>query len=418
MFCYNEAFVIGGSKRCVLQNREQRASVRTGRQALSAATLESVVKHPRIPVWPAWFGIVYIILDLILGKPHVGAWLEDKLGGRVCPMIFQDSAGSDPFMLVAHHRHSFGAFDPFRYVFRLLFPEGFPAHPHRGFETVTYVLRGGLVHRDSVGVKKSYGAPQGSDGSGEDAAVQWMTAGRGMLHEEMWRTGDVLESSDQELFQIWVNLPQAHKMVPPRMQMLGQAASGEARKLRSNAGVATEVRELGPVPSVSPAPGVTVRIIAGEACGVSSPVESYSPLSILHVTIEPGASWTWTRPADWSCLLYVRKGDVQLGDPGTVVNVHHTATFHHRMTETAIAMAADSSSDSGADLLILAGAPLREPVAMGANVIMNSDFELAQSNRDLRSGYFGPSWSHTVDDVSWMDTVSAHWRNMGSSSNR
>lgn len=105
---------------------------------------------------------------------------------------------------MAHHRHSFGAFDPLRYAFRLLLPEGFPAHPHRGFETVTYVLKGGLVHRDSMGVKKSYGAPQETAGDGKDGAVQWMTAGRGLLHEEMWRTGDTWDSTDQELFQIWV----------------------------------------------------------------------------------------------------------------------------------------------------------------------------------------------------------------------
>ena len=87
-------------------------------------------------------------------------------------------------------------------------PEGFPAHPHRGFETVTYVLPGrtGLTHRDSEGCKMRYG----------DGAVQWMTAGRGMLHEEMWDTG--AGTTDAELYQLWVNLPPASKLVPPRVQ--------------------------------------------------------------------------------------------------------------------------------------------------------------------------------------------------------
>ena len=246
-------------------------------------------KHPRLPVWPAWFGIVYILLDLLVGKPNVGAWLEDRFGGRVCPMIFRDTAASDPFLLVAHHRHSFNAFDPFRYLFRFLLPEGFPAHPHRGFETVTYVLRGGLVHRDSLGVKKSYGAPKDSDGSGEDAAVQWMTAGSGILHEEMWRTGDVWESSDQELFQIWVNLPQTDKYASPRMQMLGRPDSENSLSAAKLGGMLTEVHERGPVPTVKPVPGVSIRIIAGEADGVRSPVETFSDLAILHVTLQPGA---------------------------------------------------------------------------------------------------------------------------------
>merc|ERR1719327_2259291 len=159
--------------------------------------------------------------------PKLGAFLEDRFGGRVCPMML-DKQDDSPFLLMVHHRHSFNFLDPFRYLFRSVFmPEGFPAHPHRGFETVTYVLRGGLVHRDSFGVKKSYGAPPESDGSGEHAAVQWMTAGRGLLHEEMWRTGDTWDSTEQELFQIWVNLPASAKMVPPRMQMLREATEQE-----------------------------------------------------------------------------------------------------------------------------------------------------------------------------------------------
>ena len=274
----------GARPTSVSHSRVQLAGISSG------VSVENMEKHPRLPVWPAWFGIVYILLDLLLGKPSVGAWLEDRFGGRVCPMIFRDTAASDPFLLVAHHRHSFNAFDPFRYLFRFLLPEGFPAHPHRGFETVTYVLRGGLVHRDSLGVKKSYGAPKDSSGSGADAAVQWMTAGSGMLHEEMWRTGEALESSDQELFQIWVNLPKADKYTNPRMQMLGSSDTAESFSASKLGGMLTEVHERGPVPTVEPAPGVSVRIVAGEADGVRSPIETFSDMAILHVTLQPGAA--------------------------------------------------------------------------------------------------------------------------------
>ncbi|CAL1163994.1 unnamed protein product [Cladocopium goreaui] len=384
-----------------LSAEDQRHPTRTQR-----ASIESVVKHPRLPVWPAWFGIVYILMDLILGKPAIAAKLEDRFGGRVCPMIFRNTESTDPFLLVAHHRHSFFAFDPFRYLFRFLLPEGFPAHPHRGFETVTYVLRGGLVHRDSMGVKKSYGAPKESPGDGEDAAVQWMTAGRGLLHEEMWRTGDTWDSSDQELFQIWVNLPKRHKMVDPHMQMLGVPSSNlSANQLGT---LPTEVHERGPVPVAQPSKGVTVRVVAGEVDEVSSPIETYSDLAILHVSLEPGSSWTWPKPVGWTCLLYTRRGEAMVADEK--LPVHHTATLTRSSSDVTISV--DSEK---AEVLILSGAPLQEPIAMGANIIMNSNQELAEANGDLRAGYFGPSWEHTEDDTEWMRTIQEHWRYMAQS---
>jgi len=363
--------------------------------------METLVKHPRLPVWPAWFGLVYIFLDFVTGSPKAGAALEDRFGGRVCPMIFEDTSATDPFLLVAHHRHSFAFLDPFRYIFRLLLPEGFPAHPHRGFETVTYVLRGGLVHRDSFGVKKSYGAPQGSEGSGEDGAVQWMTAGRGLRHEEMWRTGEAADNTDQELFQIWVNLPAASKMVQPRMQLLGNSEGANSGSGR------VEVRELGPVPHAEPASGVTVRVIAGEACGSRSPVETYSDLAILHVTLAPGASWTWPKPPSWTCMVYARKGEATVGSPGAALPVHHTATLARGLGGAVLA-----AGPEGADLLLLAGEPLREPVQMGANIVMNTPLQLDDADRDLSMGLFGPRWRHTETDDDWQDIVAEHWERL------
>jgi len=362
--------------------------------------VEELVKHPRLPVWPAWFGIFYILLDLITGRPDWGAKLEDMFGGRVCPMIFDNTRASDPFLLVAHHRHSFNVFDPFRYIFRsVLMPEGFPAHPHRGFETVTYVLRGGLVHRDSFGIKKSYGAPPSADGSGEGGAVQWMTAGRGLMHEEMWRTGSATDNSDQELFQIWVNLPSRAKMVQPRMQLLG-ASEGQGRSSFA------EVRELGPVPHVEPSPGVIVRVIAGSADGVASPVDTFSEMAILHVTLAAGAEWRWPRAIGWTCIIYTRRGDVEVA--GRTVPVHSTVRLDR---ESEVVML--KGGPEGGDILLLAGAPLGEPIEMGANIVMNSRQELAQASTDMRFGAFGPVWEHTEDDESWIGRVSAHWGQLG-----
>lgn len=383
------------------------------RRSAATASVDEIVKHLRLPVWPAWFGIVYIVLDLITGKPELGAALEDRFGGRVCPMLL-DKTQSDPFLLVAHHRHSFNVVDPFRYVFRMLLPEGFPAHPHRGFETVTYVLRGGLVHRDSYGVKKSYGAPDFADGSGEGAAVQWMTAGFGLKHEEMWRTGGALDSTDQELYQIWVNLPAKAKLVAPKMQMLGghDAPADKPPQPTADGAAAwgrdVQVRELGPVPKSAPVdfPGVTVRVVSGEAAGVHSPVETYSDVAILHVTMEPGATWAWPRPAFWTCLVYVRRGEVAIGDPGTPLPVHNTATLGRRGAPDTVELQA---GDGGADVLILAGMPLGQHVEMAANIVMNTPREVAEANRDVERGLFGPTWSHEVDDEAWRAEVAGHW---------
>mmetsp|Transcript_34696 Transcript_34696/g.79505 ORF Transcript_34696/g.79505 Transcript_34696/m.79505 type:complete len:453 (-) Transcript_34696:130-1488(-) len=379
----------------------------------AAGHVEALVKHPRLPVWPVWLGLVYTVFDLLFKNFRLSAELEDRLGGRVCPMLFEQSRQTDPFLLMAHHRHSFSPLDPVRYLFRAVFmPEGFPAHPHRGFETVTYVLKGGLVHRDSFGVKKSYG--ENGDGA---AAVQWMTAGQGILHEEMWRTGSWLETTDQELFQIWVNLPASQKMVPPRMQMLGEsptrssdvaAASSEADAW-APAGV--EVRELGPIPESQPTAGVRVRVVSGSVDGVTSPVQTYSPVTILHVTLERGTTWDWCQPVGWTCVVYARKGEVRVGHAGKgddLIPLHHTATLEPgEGSEVSFTAAED-----GADLILLAGEPLLEPVASGANIVMNTGAELREADYDMRSGFFGPVWEHTEDDESWQNLVKRHWAAM------
>lgn len=269
---------------------------------------------------------------------------------------------------------------------------------------MTYVLRGGLVHRDSFGIKKSYGAPADSDGSGDRAAVQWMTAGRGLRHEEMWRTGGAWDSTDQELFQIWVNLPASAKMVPPRMQMLRETTEQELGDAAGGAPSVEGVRvdELGPVPKVQPEPGVTVRVVAGEACGVRSPVETYSELAILHATLEPGASWSWPRPQGWTCVAYMRRGEGVVN--GGNVPVHHTATVGRTTAGLAL-----EAGPEGCDLLLLSGRPLDEPVEMGGNIVMNSGLQLEEARRDLALGTFGPSWAHEEDDAGWRGVVAAHW---------
>ena len=128
----------------------------------------------RLPVWPVYGGVFAQIFDW-LGFPKLSSSVLSNIGGRVVPM----QLGSDslsPFLLLVHHTHSFTPFDPMRPVTNLLLPEGFPAHPHSGFGTLTITLKGGLRHRDSEGIQMKYG----------DGDAQWMSAGRGVIHEEMW----------------------------------------------------------------------------------------------------------------------------------------------------------------------------------------------------------------------------------------
>ena len=170
------------------------------------------VLHPtiKLPVWPVYNGVIAQVLDW-LNLSDLSNRLINALGGRVQPISLA-SLDLSPFLLLVHHSHSFTPYDPFRAMTQWFLPEGFPAHPHSGFDTMTYCIRGGLRHRDSEGVSMRYG----------DGDVQWMRAGRGVIHEEMW---DVHPGRYDriEIFQLWVNLPGKKKGVAPFAAMLRKA---------------------------------------------------------------------------------------------------------------------------------------------------------------------------------------------------
>ncbi|KAK3239571.1 hypothetical protein CYMTET_50508 [Cymbomonas tetramitiformis] len=303
----------------------------------------------------------------------LAARLEHAFGGRVCPMSFTPEQ-TDPFVLCVHHRHSFWSLDPIRPIFRLLLPEGFPAHPHRGFETVTYVLKGALAHRDSTGVKQVYGAD----------CVQWMTAGFGMLHEEMWQTADV----QHELYQIWVNLPAHAKLNAPAIQMLGQG----------------DFEALDRIP-VHSETGCEVRVLSGDWHGHSSPVRTSSPVNILHATVQPGATFTHELPADFTCIVYVRKGEavVHGNSASTAVPTFSTAFLARGGEVVEISCAEDAREP--ADFLMLAGQPLREPVVASGSMVMNSDIQIQQAYSDYQRGLFGIPWDHKLSDDEWKSSL-------------
>ena len=363
-----------------------------------------IVRHTRLPVWPAWQGLALGVLSQIPPLRGVADRLEDAFGGRVCPMQF-DPNQADPFILLVHHRHAFRAFDFLRPIFSaVIMPEGFPAHPHRGFETVTYVLpgRAGLTHRDSEGCKMRYG----------DGAVQWMTAGRGMLHEEMWDTQ--AGTDDAELYQLWVNLPPDAKFTSPRVQLLepptgasrGGASSPSAEVQREGA---TSVRRAPLREEVLDGGKVVVRTLASSpgvdaAASSSSPAETYSPMTIAHVELTSSdASYTLPLPEGWTCIVYVRRGAVSAGSD-SVASMYETAYFPRTGGDC---LKLQNAASGLTDVLVLAGEPLGAPVVASGTMVMNSQREVSQALSDYQRGDFGIPWEHTLEDEEWAQQCDA-----------
>jgi len=219
---------------------------------------------------------------------------------------------------------------------------GFPDHPHRGFETVTYLLEGQFEHKDSFGNR-------GLLGPGD---VQWMTAGSGLVHSEMPGPDLVKNGGTLHGFQLWVNLPRKDKMTAPRYQELKAAE----------------------IPGAT-AGGVSARVITGEALGRRGAVETRSPMLYVHLTIEPGAAHTQTVPRSWNVFAYhlggEREGklDIYDRDADDVVLTNGTT--------------------GAADVLLIGGEPIDEPVARYGPFVMNSREELVQAAQDFQSGKMG-----------------------------
>ena len=274
---------------------------------------------------------------IVKGMPTsdgAGVELTRFIGQPALPML-------DPFLLL----DAFRSDRPEDYI------AGFPPHPHRGFETVTYLLQGRMRHRDSAG----------HEGVIEPGGVQWMTAGRGIVHSEMPEQQDGLLAG----FQLWVNLPAAHKMDAPRYQEYPAAAIPVTR--RDN--------------------GVSLRVIAGETGdGVVGPVRQ--PLTdprYFDVTLPPGATFTEPLPPAHNAFVHLIDGTAVLSDAGG-------ATVGVERDELALLGAGTvvtlRAGDAGARLLLIAGRPLREPVARGGPFVMNRREEIEQAFEDYRLGRF------------------------------
>ncbi|CAM0878042.1 unnamed protein product [Alopecurus aequalis] len=247
-------------------------------------------------------------------------------------------------------RHELRNLDPFLMLdeFSVSKPAGFPDHPHRGFETVTYMLEGAFTHQDFSGHK----------GTIKTGDVQWMTAGRGIVHSEMPASDGV-----QKGLQLWINLAAKDKMIEPRYQELQSKDISQASK-----------------------DGVDVRIIAGEAFGVRSPVYTRTPTMYMDFTMHPGSQLHQPIPAGWNAFVYIIEGEGSFGRESAT-----PATAHHCLVLGADGDGLSVWNRSKAPLrfALAAGQPLKEPVVQQGPFVMNTRAEIQQAMEDYYYGRNG-----------------------------
>ncbi len=237
-------------------------------------------------------------------------------------------------------------------------PRGTSWHPHRGFETVTYMIDGTFQHQDS----------HGGGGIITDGATQWMTAGRGILHIETPPEALVISGGKFHGIQLWVNLPARDKMVPPRYQNL---EGDQVTLLASDDG------------------GALVRVIAGDVGGHAGPGSTHTPITLVHATVSPGGRLVLPWRRDFNALVYVLRGSGRVGAEGRPVSSGQLAVFGPGDHVTVDADARQDSRHPDLEVLVLGGRPLREPVATYGPFVMNTRAELAQAVEDFQAGRLG-----------------------------
>jgi quercetin 2,3-dioxygenase len=230
-------------------------------------------------------------------------------------------------------------------------PRGVGEHPHRGFETVTIVYQGEVEHRDSAG-------GGGKIGPGD---VQWMTAGAGLLHEEFHSTEFTHRGGTFEVVQLWVNLPAAHKMTPPRYQPIVDADI-PAIELNGDAGL--------------------LRVIAGDWQGTKGPAQSFTPMNVWDLRLKQGKQLAVEIPDGWTTAVIVLRGTLRVNGSRPAGDADLVTLSREG---TSIAIEADSDSKA----LVLAGAPIDEPVVGYGPFVMNTREEIHAAIRDFNSNRFG-----------------------------
>jgi redox-sensitive bicupin YhaK (pirin superfamily) len=243
-------------------------------------------------------------------------------------------------------------------------PKGTPWHPHRGFETVTYIIDGIFDHHDSFG----------GGGTITNGDTQWMTAGSGILHIEAPPEHLVVSGGLFHGFQLWVNLPRADKLIAPRYQDL---RSGEVALLTSADG------------------GSLLRVIAGDVAGHAGPGSTHTPMTMVHATIHPGAELELPWRQDFNALAYVMGGNGFVGPDQTPIGTGQLAVLGHGdALRLSAAQTQEARHASGLEVLLLGGLPIREPIAWAGPFVMNTRSELVQAFEDHNAGRLGQPVPH------------------------
>lgn len=268
-----------------------------------------------------------------------GQATSDGAGVKLTRVLTQDlQQRLDPFLML----DAFGSDQPDDYI------AGFPDHPHRGFETVTYMLAGRMLHRDSAG----------HEGLLEGGGVQWMTAGRGVIHSEIPQQ----EEGVMEGFQLWLNLPGRDKMNPPWYRDF----------------------KAGDLPKFITTQGVQVTVIAGQSHGTTGAVTRDATQALyLDIHLPSGSSFDQTLPPDHNAFVYVYRGEVNIA--GQAVPIQRMAILAHGPQADGVVI--EASTD--ARLLLIAGKPLKEPIVQYGPFVMNTQDEIRQAISDFRDGRLG-----------------------------
>ena len=266
------------------------------------------------------------------GFPVRTLFFYQDLGKEMSPFLMLDFAGPKQFPATTERK-------------------GVGSHPHRGFETVTFVYEGEVEHKDSTG-------QGGVIGPGE---VQWMTAGAGILHEEFHSTAFARAGGVLQMIQLWVNLPAKNKMTSPGYQPI--------------------LRQQIPELALADCSG-TARVIAGSFGGETGPARTFTPMQVVDLKLKKGAALTIPVPAGWSAGLVVLNGAVQAHD-GAVAKDAQMLMYEHAGQDIAVHVVEDTVA------LLLCGEPIEEPISGHGPFVMNTKAEIVQAIEDFNGGRFG-----------------------------
>jgi redox-sensitive bicupin YhaK (pirin superfamily) len=341
-------------------------------------------RYERIPAWPLKNGIQLQTIARLPGGNEVASRLEDRYGGMDCPNIFvntDDISKTSPFLMLVHHNHSFDLYDPARWIEKSVIPEGFPSHAHRGMMTVTICLKeGGLIHRDSLGIKQCFGADANNKYCGKH--TQALNFGAGVLHELMWdntpsRIGQRIIR--QEIYQIWVDLPSDQRMSNIAVDLLG--GEDETPTVIESKGSKVESSTI---------------VIAGSHKNHNSTMMQKSGFTILQVSVGPGKTWKHSSPLSFrSMVLYMRSGSAKI--EGRQIPKHCTSFCSSDGEEVAVV----ADEKLGADFLFLSGQPLDQNVVARGSTVGESDQDIADFSKDYKENKMGKPWVENLTDAQW-----------------